>query len=50
MTGTWSFICFLVALILFILAALNVSAQRANLLAAGLAAFTLPFLFAAWPG
>lgn len=50
MTGPLAFLFFLVALILFVLAALGVSAARLNLLAAGLAAFTLPFLFAAWPG
>jgi hypothetical protein len=47
---TLDFVLFLVAAILFVLAALGVNSPRVNLLAAGLVAFTLPFMFAAWPG
>lgn len=44
------FLLFLVAFVLFVLAAFGVAAARINLLAAGLAAFALPFLIDAWPG
>lgn len=37
------FVFFLVAVILFVLAALNVSSPRVSLLAAGLAFFAVPF-------
>ncbi len=50
MTNTLSFVLFLIAAILFVLAAFGVNSPRINLLAAGLVAFTLPFVFAAWPG
>jgi hypothetical protein len=46
---TFDFVLFLLAVILFALVAFNVAAARINLLAAGLAAFALPFLIAAWP-
>jgi hypothetical protein len=48
-TTTLDFVLFLTAVILFVLAAFNVVTKRANLLAAGLVAFALPFLIAAWP-
>ena len=50
MTGPLAFLFFLVAAMLFGLAMLGVAAPRINLLAGGLLAFSLPFLFAAWPG
>jgi hypothetical protein len=50
MTTTLDFVCFLAAVILFALVALNVATARINLLALGLVAFALPFLIAAWPG
>jgi hypothetical protein len=50
MNTTLDFVLFLIAVILFALAAFNVVSARINLLAAGLVAFALPFLFAAWPG
>lgn len=49
MNTTLDFVLFLLAVILFVLSALNVAATRINLLAAGLVAFALPFLIAAWP-
>lgn len=44
------FVFFLVAAILFGLAAFGVAAARVNLLALGLLSFALPFLLGAWPG
>lgn len=44
------FVCFLVALIFFILAALGVDYRRYSFLACGAAAFTVPFLVQNWPG
>lgn len=43
-------IFFLLALICFALAAFGVAPARVNLVAAGLACFTVPFLVQAWPG
>lgn len=43
-------IFFLLALICFVLAAVGISTNRINLIAAGLACFTVPFLVQAWPG
>lgn len=43
-------IFFLLALLCFALSALNVATNRINLVAAGLACFTVPFLVQAWPG
>lgn len=40
----------IVALILFLLAAFGVASPRINLVAAGLAAWVLAALIAAWPG
>jgi hypothetical protein len=47
MNPTWTFICLLVAFVLFVLAALNVTVQRVNLVAAGLALWLLPALWLA---
>jgi hypothetical protein len=44
------FVFFLIAAVLFGLTMFGVSGRRVNLLAAGLLAFTLPFLINAWPG
>jgi hypothetical protein len=44
------FVFFLIAAVLFALAAFGVSLPRVNFLAAGLLFFTLPFIHAAWPG
>lgn len=44
-----SVIFFLLALICFALAAAGVSTNRINLIAAGLACFSVPFLVQAWP-
>lgn len=44
------FVLFLVAVICWALATIGVAAPRINLLAAGLTAFGLAFLIAAWPG
>lgn len=49
MNTTLDFVLFLLAVILFALAAWGVNSPRVNLLAAGLVAFALPFLIAAWP-
>jgi hypothetical protein len=46
---TLDFVLFLIAAILFVLAAFGVNSPRVNLLAAGLVAFALPFLIASWP-
>jgi hypothetical protein len=46
-TSTWDMIFFIVALILFIAAAVGLVANRINLMAAGLAFFALPFVIAA---
>lgn len=43
-------IFFLLALICFALAAAGVATNKINLVAAGLACFTIPFLVQAWPG
>lgn len=43
-------IFFLLALICFALAAVGISTNRINILAAGFACFTVPFLVQAWPG
>lgn len=43
-------IFFLLALICFALSAFGISTNRINLVAAGLACFTVPFLVQAWPG
>lgn len=50
MTTTVDLVCFLVAVILFILAAVNVPSTRVNLMAAGLAFFALPFFLATIAG
>lgn len=42
-------ICYLIAFILFALAAFGVASSRVNLMSAGLAVFTIPFLVQAWP-
>jgi hypothetical protein len=47
MTGPLALLCFIVALVLFLLAAFNVGAPRVNLLCLGLAAFTVPFVLVA---
>jgi hypothetical protein len=49
MRSTLDFICFLVAFVLFLLAAIPAVSSKVNLVAAGLAAFTLPFLISSWP-
>jgi len=49
MHTTFDFICFLVAFVAFVLAAVPSISSRINLIAVGLAAFTLPFLVAALP-
>jgi hypothetical protein len=44
------FLCYLVALVCFVLAAAGVSVRTVNLVAAGLAAWVLVPLAEAWPG
>ena len=48
MTGAVALICFLVAFIFFVMAAFGVGLSRLNLVAAGLAAFSFPFLYVAF--
>lgn len=45
-----AFICYLAALVLFLLAAAAIPTKRVNLVASGLAAWVLVPLVNAWPG
>lgn len=47
MNPTWTFIFLLAAFVCFVLAAIEVAVRRVNLIAAGLALWLLPALWAA---
>jgi hypothetical protein len=48
MTSGVAVICFLIAFIFFVLAAIGIAWPRLNFVAAGLAAFSFPFLYVAF--